>query len=248
MRARPLAWVWTVTMLVTGCHLIGGTEGLYIIDEDPTVGSGGATSSSSSSAGGSSTGEGGVGGQPILCTEDICVGSDGPCRVCSCSNDLTSCQCTNAEPYSACDRDPNVPGTDGVCFGSECVDCVENMVDDCPPEKPTCQVFTCIPEGCDNMQKDGTETDTDCGGSCAKCQNGQSCISNTDCQSSWCAGGTTCAACSGDSDCGSSRYCRDGVCHPKKPDFSSCGEGLTPKPNWCQSGHCCLLLCSPVAC
>lgn len=42
---------------------------------------------------------------------------------------------------------------------------------------------------CTDGIKNGAETDTDCGGACAKCGNGKSCASNVDCTSAACAGG-----------------------------------------------------------
>ena len=42
---------------------------------------------------------------------------------------------------------------------------------------------------CDDMQRNGTETDIDCGGVCAPCSDRQSCITFRDCISGVCAGG-----------------------------------------------------------
>ncbi|EDM76080.1 putative lipoprotein [Plesiocystis pacifica SIR-1] len=55
-------------------------------------------------------------------------------------------------------------------------------------------------EGCDNGEQDGDETDVDCGGSCAPCDNGGGCMEDTDCASLYCDEGT-CAEAS----------CEDGV-------------------------------------
>jgi len=43
------------------------------------------------------------------------------------------------------------------------------------------------PEPCADQAQDGTETDVDCGGICAGCQEGQGCIENADCASGNCA-------------------------------------------------------------
>ncbi|HEY2368548.1 MAG TPA: hypothetical protein VGH87_19260, partial [Polyangiaceae bacterium] len=42
---------------------------------------------------------------------------------------------------------------------------------------------------CGNAKKDGDETDVDCGGSCASCNDGQACVLESDCVSQRCMGG-----------------------------------------------------------
>jgi len=42
---------------------------------------------------------------------------------------------------------------------------------------------------CDNVVKDGDETDLDCGGSCSACVDGKKCISGSDCESDLCQSG-----------------------------------------------------------
>jgi endoglucanase len=49
---------------------------------------------------------------------------------------------------------------------------------------------------CANGVGDGTETDVDCGGGCARCVNGRTCSSSNDCQSGVCTAGR-CAPSSG---------------------------------------------------
>lgn len=51
------------------------------------------------------------------------------------------------------------------------------------------------PDGCSDGKRDGTESDVDCGGSCAKkCGNGKTCASDGDCATRHCAAGH-CADC-----------------------------------------------------
>lgn len=50
---------------------------------------------------------------------------------------------------------------------------------------------------CSNGQKDGTETDVDCGGSCSTCTVGKACSIGSDCQSSTCTGGVCTAGAGG---------------------------------------------------
>src|SRR5580765_4525484 len=42
---------------------------------------------------------------------------------------------------------------------------------------------------CGNGKRDGDETDVDCGGSCAPCNDGQGCVLESDCASQRCSGG-----------------------------------------------------------
>ena len=58
----------------------------------------------------------------------------------------------------------------------------------------TCE--TAPANSCADGVGDGTETDVDCGGGCARCANGKTCVSSNDCQSGVCAAGH-CAATSG---------------------------------------------------
>jgi hypothetical protein len=77
----------------------------------------------------------------------------------------------------------------GTCHGGHCVTAS-------PPPAPTCN---------DGI-KNGSETDIDCGGSCARCARGQGCATPNDCASAFCGSGTcqTCttawASCGGDAN------------------------------------------------
>jgi hypothetical protein len=54
-----------------------------------------------------------------------------------------------------------------------------------------CQQHQCVSLACTNGQKDGTETDVDCGGNdCPACANGMDCLGYADCQSQFCNAGT----------------------------------------------------------
>jgi hypothetical protein len=64
--------------------------------------------------------------------------------------------------------------------GQECVhgsDCVDGL----------CAAGTCRPGSCYDGVKNGTETDIDCGASCAPCIDGRRCANDVDCQSLHCA-------------------------------------------------------------
>ncbi len=58
-----------------------------------------------------------------------------------------------------------------------------------PYEVHIYKISELIVNQCNNGIKDGTETDVDCGGSCAKCANGKACLVASDCQSNLCIDG-----------------------------------------------------------
>ncbi|MFB6263091.1 MAG: hypothetical protein ABEL76_05620, partial [Bradymonadaceae bacterium] len=103
-----------------------------------------------------------------------------------------------------------------------------------------CREGRCVPDPCSNGKKGGTETDVDCGGTCAPCAEGKACLKGQDCQSGVCRGGT-CRAPS----------CDDGVTNAKEtgtdcggPDCEGCaldepceGDGDCKKGN-CRDGTC----------
>ncbi|MSP60120.1 MAG: hypothetical protein EXR72_07220 [Myxococcales bacterium] len=63
-----------------------------------------------------------------------------------------------------------------------------------------------VAASCGNGMKDGTETDTDCGGACNPCPVGKACGGPKDCQSALCVN-QTCAAAS----------CEDGAKNQTRP-------------------------------
>ncbi len=81
--------------------------------------------------------------------------------------------------------------TDVDCGGTVCPQCIDG--------KACVNKTDCIGGGCDNKTCDtptcndkflnGTETDTDCGGSCPACTVGRKCVASTDCSSGACSNG-----------------------------------------------------------
>jgi hypothetical protein len=89
-------------------------------------------------------------------------------------------------PGTACNQN----GGQVCSSAGTCVACVDGS--QCP--SGVCSNNACQNPACDDNVKNGTESDVDCGGTCAtKCANGKTCNVNTDCQSGNCNGGT-CAA------------------------------------------------------
>jgi hypothetical protein len=99
---------------------------------------------------------------------------------------------------------------------------------------------------CTDQIRNGEETDVDCGGTCGKCQIGDSCRATADCEDSTCerstctplpcvndvrdmqetdvdCGGGTCRQCAGGRRCESNNDCFNGTCGPG----GTCGELAT---------------------
>lgn len=83
-----------------------------------------------------------------------------------------------------------------------------------------------VQDTCNNSQKDGTESDVDCGGThCTKCADAKACNGNNDCASGFCDN-NVCATktCTKDSECGTGLKCNldEGLCYTPE----SCSDNL----------------------
>ncbi|MBI3052107.1 hypothetical protein HYY74_06680 [Candidatus Woesearchaeota archaeon] len=192
-----------------------------------------------------------------------CGGTCGGCKYnqrCGSPLDCRRGMCANLVCAASCyDGEKNADETGIDCGGScpngcanddECrvsADCQSNY---CNPsllkcERPECSAANPCPSGkicdnsrcvrhCNNNQKDGSESDVDCGGSCVKCVLGQKCNSYSDCRTKYCSGSNICTVehCSNgvkdgtesDVDCGGSCI----KCYTGKncDSITDCGAGL----------------------
>lgn len=134
------------------------------------------------------------------------------------------------KPGAGCDQNGGK-----VCDDKgDCVECLTSA--DCATPGALCSSGACVPSTCDNMKKDGTETDVDCGGpQCLGCPDGGACATPSDCMSGICKDGAceapTCddTVKNGeetDADCG-------GPACPDCPDDKGCEV-----PTDCESGVC----------
>ncbi len=223
------------TLVLASCHLVGGTEDLFIDPAFDTQGSGGATASEGGGgAGGVPTtaatgGNGGRGGAGCIAAE--CPGKTTDCLVVSCVNG--QCGAVETATGTACDDD----GGRYCNGGGSCVECTD--VSHCPPTG-VCQSFSCYVASCSNSVWDqATETDVDCGAECGPCDNGRNCLDNDDCRSRLCDV-DTCTECSASSACGADYYCDNplgGDCRLKGGLGSFCvSDGM------CETG-CCSFVC-----
>lgn len=195
-----------------GCQTIAGLSD-YEIGPGPSGGSGGQGGTGGSTATSTSTtssvgGSGGQGGMPECESPSDC-GESTTCLTYLC--DAGKCGDSKADLGTTC--------TEGgeVCDGEG----------------------TCVPAGCFDTVLNGDETDIDCGGSCsAKCANGDDCLVDEDCESTYCkqGGGAfgTCTAtsvngiaCLSDSEC-ESDHCTEGFCCESGDCVSQCLSCAVP--------------------
>lgn len=130
---------------------------------------------------------------PADCKKDVCDGlggttvetdtSDKPSDGKECTTDA----CVDSNPMftNKTDKSPCVQDGGKYCFMGDCVECVDGA--DCASGNCTAQ-HTCGAATCMDTIKNGTESDTDCGGMCSKCPNGKHCNGPTDCVSNSCSG------------------------------------------------------------
>jgi len=118
---------------------------------------------------------------------------------------------------------PCSEGGGKVCSAlGACVECAHAA--DCASVACDTQTGKCIDAGCSDGVKNGSETDIDCGGSCAACAFGKICGSNIDCVSQLCKA-MTCA-----------ESCFDGVQNNGESDVDCGGANCAP----CAAGKTCV--------
>jgi hypothetical protein len=104
------------------------------------------------------------------------------------------------------------------------------------------------PGPCQDKMQDGTETDVDCGGTCARCDDGKKCSIGSDCASTACTAGlcaqptcvdgtrngketdvdcgTTCSPCADGKGCAYGTDCASGVCTAGVCQASKCNDSV----------------------
>jgi len=183
-----------------------------------------------------------------------CGGSCDPCGVdkaCKLGSDCQSLVCNLTCQAATCqDTVKNAAETGVDCGGGLCPKCpsgqgCKNETDCastfCSKSPATAVTGTCRDPGCGDGFMNGSETDLDCGGSCAACPDLAHCSVNTDCQSLHCVGGicqeATCLdgiknGPETDQDCG-------GGAHPNGEVCYACADGKACKvPSDCGSNVC----------
>jgi hypothetical protein len=191
---------------------------------------------------------------PISCTDGIKTGSEtdidcgGTCsacadtKACSLPTDCTSNHCdpiTKKCVAPTCsDAITNGSETDIDCGGMCSTKCANTKAcsvgADCSSAHCDGVTKKCVAASCSDLIRNGSESDTDCGGSdCSKCGTNQTCGGPTDCASGVCNG--TCAA----------PACNDVVQNGSETDID-CGGSCTS----CAIGKACKVSadCAPAIC
>lgn len=177
------------------------------------------------------------GGSCQACAAGASCRDDADCSGGVCGEDAAC-----AEPR--CDEGGgNANEPSASCDNAACGPCPEGSPcsDDAQCESDRCRGGTCRPQLCEDRERNGSETDTDCGGndpSCARCAAGATCAVGGDCVSGSCVN-RQCSSC-GDGerngaetgvDCG-------GSCEPCGPG-AGCREDTDCQSEACQDGRCC---------
>jgi hypothetical protein len=156
------------------------------------------------------------------CTLDACVGSE--------TQHGFLMAGTNCSDAQYCDG-----------FGY-CVQCLDSS--QCG--SGVCTMNVCASAECSDMTKNGTESDTDCGGpQCPACGPGAICTTSADCKSQVCESGVCSApTCTDNTQNGLETYidCGGPDCLPCKPGVS-CNADID-----CQSGICLGNVCQEASC
>ncbi len=172
----------------------------------------------------------------VDCGGPTCGAGCGDGQDCEQDSDCASNVCgegNTCEPSATCaDGVVNGDETDVDCGGScpqACDDGEGCLADDdcasmfCDPDTMTCGPSTTCVDG----ERNGDETDVDCGGACPACDDGEGCVVDADCVSMECDPGTM--------TCLPPASCRDGVQNGEESDVD-CGGFLCPS---CDDGQGC---------
>lgn len=160
--------------------------------------------------------------RPSHAADSACVDSE--CAIGSCATGYLDCDgqyengceanLTNSDLQvgaaidhcGACGKTCPLPAyaTATSCQASTCkiTTCAEGYVDcdraydnGCECDSGVCSGSACAAPSCNDLVKNGSETDVDCGGanSCGRCNVGKRCSSSGDCQSKYCNSSRVCA-------------------------------------------------------
>jgi hypothetical protein len=174
------------------------------------------------------------------CTRGCQVNTD-----CSQDAGLRVCGAQNT-CVTTCQDGRKSPGEAGVDCGGVCASgptpqrCDVNVActadNDCASGVCNDRVGRCVVDACQDGELNGSESSTDCGGSCVTCGLQKRCNGNSDCQSGLCGSNNTCVA----------DQCHDGIANGSETDVDCGGTCLDDCPTQggcnvgddCKSGLC----------
>ncbi len=172
-----------------------------VSDTGSSGGTGSSTGSDSETSGSSvststsdGTSSGGVGSTGMVSASgsSSSTGDPGCMAASDCPQPPAECLKATCEA-AVCGEGPTLAGAPcslGKCDGAgQCLECLANA--DCASK--VCEAGACAAASCGDGVKNGSESDVDCGGSCAGCDLGEGCGAPADCLSGVCTAGK-CAA------------------------------------------------------
>jgi hypothetical protein len=154
-------------------------------------------------------------GNCVGCMQDTDCPMVPECQKRHCDTMNMTCAPTDSNAETPCSMGNKV--CDGM---GNCVPCV--MDGDCGGAPQICSSNACI-SSCGDGKTDGTETDQDCGGACPGCAVNKMCKQGSDCQSTFCQGGTTCQLAPDGHACMSGAQCANGNCVAGICCHTACG-------------------------
>ena len=182
--------------------------------------------------------------QPPQCNDKIANGTEsdqdcgGHCPAlcqtdqrCNTMADCVSGVCSASKCRAATCKDNVLNGdeSDVDCGGSACPSCALGkncrVTADCGNQSCDSKQLLCVIPKCQDMVKNNSETDLDCGGDCAPCVPGQHCAKNSDCSSGSCNSSKLCAVAT----------CADAVVNQDESD-TDCGG---PNCKHCENNRIC---------
>ncbi|MFO0588746.1 MAG: lamin tail domain-containing protein [Polyangiaceae bacterium] len=179
-----------------------------------------------------------------------CSGTDNECQTRTCSSntcgfnfqpsgtvvatqttgDCQENQCNGSGTVVSVAKNSDLPVDGNQCTGDVCTNGVPTNPDlplgtSCSQNGgTTCNgTGSCVSAACNDGVKNGSETDVDCGGSCAPCALTKACSVNGDCASAACAG-NVCVECLSAAQCPGT----DNACQTRTCNSNTCGFNFQP--------------------
>ncbi|MFO0759765.1 MAG: hypothetical protein U0359_24975 [Byssovorax sp.] len=230
---------------VTQCDGIGGTKQ---VNDDTDTADDGNECTDDLCVAGMLTHPSSASGKACTANDGQRCDGAGACVECLSGADCASFVCTlHACAAPTCtDNVKNATETDIDCGGAGCAPCVDGkacgVAADCTSSVCSGTPLVCQVPACNDSAKNGSETDVDCGGMCAKkCGPGKGCSGNGDCVGGTCTANVCAPTCTdqvmngteSDVDCGGSCAVK---CGPNK----ACNGDAD-----CAGGSCVANVCVP---
>jgi len=168
------------------------------------------------------------------CTSNYCSNATSKCQKPTCYDKIRNGDETSVDCGGSCPS----------CWGDGDTDCFKDS--DCPSNYE-CTAGLCKEIKCENMVKDSSESDVDCGILCPPCSMGKHCNEDADCEQDLTCENDVCTGtapspteCTDDTDCSTGYECIDDFCEPKEtPQPEGCIDDSDCSTDYvCEDGKC----------